>query len=257
MAVNTRAHTEEADAVVAAIRAGGGSAFAVTANVTDPSAVRRMFETVADHGTAAGPGQQRLVPSPAARPDDHRRGLASGPLGHPRRRIPLHPVRAARAHPWRADRQHPRPQRTGRRPRAGAPLGGQARAARAHRWHSRRRCATTGSRSTRCRPGVDADGPELDRCRAEIASQVARLAFADAAELTGTVVRVDCDGACRQRFSGVVSASIASTSPAGLQRKGGIGKPFRPITAQHLVGEPVELVRSSSSVSLLPGVPRA
>ncbi|HEY6645647.1 MAG TPA: SDR family oxidoreductase, partial [Mycobacterium sp.] len=51
VAVNTRAHTEEADAVAAAIRAGGGSAFAVTANVTDPSAVRRMFETVAAHGT--------------------------------------------------------------------------------------------------------------------------------------------------------------------------------------------------------------
>jgi 3-oxoacyl-[acyl-carrier protein] reductase len=43
-------------------------------------------------------------------------------------------------------------------------------------------------------PGVDTDGPDLDRCRAEIASQVAHLAFADAAELTGTVVRVDCDG---------------------------------------------------------------
>ena len=51
VAVNTRARTEEADAVAAAIRVGGGSAFAVTANVTDPSAVRRMFETVADHGT--------------------------------------------------------------------------------------------------------------------------------------------------------------------------------------------------------------
>ena len=43
-------------------------------------------------------------------------------------------------------------------------------------------------------PGVDSDGPELDRCRTEIAAQVARLAFAEAAELTGTVVRVDCDG---------------------------------------------------------------
>jgi NAD(P)-dependent dehydrogenase (short-subunit alcohol dehydrogenase family) len=43
-------------------------------------------------------------------------------------------------------------------------------------------------------PGVDTEGPELDRCRAEIASAVARLAFADAGELTGTVVRIDCDG---------------------------------------------------------------
>jgi hypothetical protein len=52
-------------------------------------------------------------------------------------------------------------------------------------------------------PGVDSDGPELDRCRSEIASQVARLAVADASELTGTVVHVDCDGA------EVVSASQA------------------------------------------------
>jgi 3-oxoacyl-[acyl-carrier protein] reductase len=52
-------------------------------------------------------------------------------------------------------------------------------------------------------PGVDTDGPEIDQCRAEIASQVAGLAFADAAELSGTVVRVDCDG------TEVVSASQA------------------------------------------------
>ena len=51
-------------------------------------------------------------------------------------------------------------------------------------------------------PGVDNEGPELDRCRAEIASQVARLAFAEAEELSGTVVRVDCDGS-------VVSAPTA------------------------------------------------
>ena len=52
-------------------------------------------------------------------------------------------------------------------------------------------------------PGVDTDGPEIHQCRAEIASQVAGLAFADAAELSGTVVRVDCDG------TEVVSASQA------------------------------------------------
>lgn len=41
-------------------------------------------------------------------------------------------------------------------------------------------------------PGVDTDGPDLDRCRAEIASEVARLAFVDAAEVTGTCVSIDC-----------------------------------------------------------------
>ena len=51
VAVNTRARAEKADAVVAAIRAANGSAFAVTADVTDSAAVERMFETVAAHGT--------------------------------------------------------------------------------------------------------------------------------------------------------------------------------------------------------------
>ena len=50
VAVNTRARSEEADAVAAAIRAGGGCAFAVTANVTDPAAVRHMFDTIAARG---------------------------------------------------------------------------------------------------------------------------------------------------------------------------------------------------------------
>ena len=51
VAVNTRARADKADAVVAAIRAANGSAFVVTADVTDPAAVQRMFETVAAHGT--------------------------------------------------------------------------------------------------------------------------------------------------------------------------------------------------------------
>jgi 3-oxoacyl-[acyl-carrier protein] reductase len=45
-------------------------------------------------------------------------------------------------------------------------------------------------------PGIEANVTEdfEIRCRAEIASAVGRLAFADASELTGTVIRVDCDG---------------------------------------------------------------
>ena len=42
-------------------------------------------------------------------------------------------------------------------------------------------------------PGIDCDGADLERCRDEIAEQVARLAV-EPTELTGTVVRVDCDG---------------------------------------------------------------
>jgi 3-oxoacyl-[acyl-carrier protein] reductase len=42
-------------------------------------------------------------------------------------------------------------------------------------------------------PGIDCDGADLDRCRDEIAEQVARLTV-EPTEVTGTVVRVDCDG---------------------------------------------------------------
>jgi NAD(P)-dependent dehydrogenase (short-subunit alcohol dehydrogenase family) len=54
-------------------------------------------------------------------------------------------------------------------------------------------------------PGIEGDVTDdlMLGCRSEIASQVARLAFAEAAELSGTVVRVDCEG------SAVVSASQA------------------------------------------------
>ena len=203
--MNTRARTEEADAVAAAIRAGGGSAFAVTANVTDPSAVRRMFETVADQGTlrvlvnnASYRFQRQRVQ--AITEDDWR----CGPLGHPRRRLSLSPVAAACAHPGWADRQHPRPQRTGRRPRTGAPLGGQARAAGPHAGTRGGAARRRGGGQRGVATGMEADVTvDLElRCRAEIASAVARLAFVDAKELTRYVVRVDCDGS-------VVSAPTA------------------------------------------------
>ncbi len=42
-------------------------------------------------------------------------------------------------------------------------------------------------------PGIDCVGADLDRCRDEIAEQVARLTL-EPTEVTGTVVRVDCDG---------------------------------------------------------------
>ena len=50
VAVNTRARSEEAGCGRRSDRAGGGYAFAVTANVTDPSAVRRMFDAIAARG---------------------------------------------------------------------------------------------------------------------------------------------------------------------------------------------------------------
>jgi 3-oxoacyl-[acyl-carrier protein] reductase len=46
VAVNYVSRPEEADALVASIEAGGGQARAVLADVADPAAVRRMFDTV-------------------------------------------------------------------------------------------------------------------------------------------------------------------------------------------------------------------
>ena len=69
-------------------------------------------------------------------------------------------------------------------------------------------------------PGVDTDVTEAWTGAApKSLPQVARLAFADAAELTGTVVRVDCDGSVVSAAHGVVSASIASTSPPSRSEK--------------------------------------
>jgi NAD(P)-dependent dehydrogenase (short-subunit alcohol dehydrogenase family) len=196
VAVNTRSRVEEADAVVAAIRAADGDAFTVTADVTDPSAVQHMFETVAAHGTL-----RVLVNNASYRP-----------------RQPVHTITEE---DWRLVRE--------------VTLDGAFRCIRAALPTLRRggsiinilgRNALTGDPDrvhvsaakhgllgltvalaaalrqdgvavNAVSPGVEAttcDGPDLDRCRGEIASQVAHLAFVDAAEVTGTVVRVDCDG---------------------------------------------------------------
>jgi NAD(P)-dependent dehydrogenase (short-subunit alcohol dehydrogenase family) len=193
VAVNTRAHTEQADAVAAAIRAGGGSAFAVTADVTDPSAVRRMFETVAAHGTL-----RVLVNNASYRPRQRVQAITEqdwyqvrsvtldGAFRCIRRALPaLIPggrivnILGRNALVGDPERVHLSAAKHGL-------LGLTLALAVALR--------DDGVAVNAVSPGVDTDGPELDRCRAEIASQVARLAFANASEVTGTVVRVDCDG---------------------------------------------------------------
>ena len=190
VAVNTRARTEEADAVAAAIRAGGGSAFAVTANVTDPSAVRRMFDTVAAHGTL-----RVLVNNASYRPRQRVQTVTlDGAFRCIRCALPaLIPggrivnILGRNALAGDPERVHLSAAKHGL-------LGLTLALAAALR--------DDGVAVNAVSPGVDNEGPELDRCRAEIASQVARLAFAEAEELSGTVVRVDCDGS-------VVSAPTA------------------------------------------------
>ncbi|WP_133119139.1 SDR family NAD(P)-dependent oxidoreductase [Mycolicibacterium agri] len=204
VAVNTRAHTPQAEAVAAGIRANGGCAFAVTANVTDPSAVRHMFEAIAARG--------RL------------RVLVNNASYRPRQRVNTiteddwHQVRSVTLDGAFRCIRHGLPALTpggrivnilGRNALAGDPERVHLSAAK----HGLLGLTLALSKALRAdgvavnavSPGVDVDtdGPELDLCRVEIASQVARLAFADAAEVTGTVVRVDCDGAA------AVSASQA------------------------------------------------
>ncbi|RDH80416.1 SDR family NAD(P)-dependent oxidoreductase [Mycolicibacterium moriokaense] len=205
VAVNTRAHSEQADAVAAAIRAGGGCAFSVTANVTDPSAVRHMFDTVAAHGRL-----RVLVNNASYRPrqrvetiteDDWyqvRAVTLDGAFRCIRNALPaLVPggrivnILGRNALEGDPERVHLSAAKHGL---LGLTLG-MAAALRAD-----------GVAVNAVSPGMEpnvSDGPELDRCRMEIASQVARLAFANAADTTGTLVRVDCDGA------EVVSASAA------------------------------------------------
>jgi NAD(P)-dependent dehydrogenase (short-subunit alcohol dehydrogenase family) len=203
VAVNTRARTEEADAVAAAIRAAGGSAFAVTANVADPSAVRRMFETVAAHGTlrvlvnnASYRPRQRVQAITEEDWDQVRSVTLDGAFHCIRCALPaLIPggrivnILGRNALAGDPDRVHLSAAKHGL-------LGLTLALAAALR--------DDGVSVNAVSPGIEADATEdLElRCRAEIASQVARLAFAEAKELTGTVVRVDCDGS-------VVSAPTA------------------------------------------------
>jgi 3-oxoacyl-[acyl-carrier protein] reductase len=193
VAVNTRARTEEADAVVAAIRAGGGHAFAVTANVTDPSAVRRMFETVADHGTL-----RVLVNNASYRPRQRVQTITEDDWNQVRSVTLDGAFRCIR---YALPSLIPGGRIVnilGRNALAGDPERVHLSAAK-HGLLGLTLALATALRDEEVAvnavsPGVDTEGPELDRCRAEIAAAVARLAFADAAELTGTVVRIDCDG---------------------------------------------------------------
>jgi 3-oxoacyl-[acyl-carrier protein] reductase len=194
VAVNTRSRTEEADAVVAAIRALGGRAFSVTANVTDPSAVRRMFEAVADRGTL--------------------RVLVNNASYRPRQRVQTiteddwHQVRSVTLDGAFRCIRCALPSLTpggrivnilGRNALAGDPERVHLSAAKHGLLGLTLALAAAlrgdGVAVNAVSPGIEANVTEdLEiRCRGEIASAVGRLAFADASELTGTVIRVDCD----------------------------------------------------------------
>jgi 3-oxoacyl-[acyl-carrier protein] reductase len=206
VAVNTRAHTEEADGVAAVIRAAGGNAFAVTANVTDPAAVRRMFDAVAARGTL-----RVLVNNASYRPRQRVQTITEDDW-HQVRSVTLDGafrcIRSALPALIPGGRIV---NILGRNALAGDPDRVHLSAAKHGLLGLTLALAAAlredGVAVNAVSPGVDTDGPELDRCRAEIASQVARLAFADAKEVTGTVVHVDCDGSVVSGVQGERSTS--------------------------------------------------
>ena len=195
VAVNTRSRTEEADAVAAAIRAGGGRAFSVTANVTDPSAVRRMFEAVADRGTL-----RVLVNNASYRPRQCVQTITEEDW-HQVRSVTLDGafrcIRCALPSLIPGGRIV---NILGRNALAGDPERVHLSAAKHGLLGLTLALAAAlrgdGVAVNAVSPGIEANVTEdLEiRCRDEIASAVGRLAFADASEVTGTVVRVDCDG---------------------------------------------------------------
>jgi NAD(P)-dependent dehydrogenase (short-subunit alcohol dehydrogenase family) len=205
IAVNTRARAEEADAVVAAIRAEGGRAFAVTADVTDPSAVRRMFETVATHGTV-----RVLVNNASYRPRQSVLTITEEDW-HQVRSVTLDGafrcIRCALPALIPGGRIV---NILGRNAMAGDPERVHLSAAKHGLLGLTRALAAAlrgeGVAVNAVSPGIDADASDehVRRCRGEIADQVAALSFANAADLTGSVITVDCDGAQ------VVSDSAAS-----------------------------------------------
>jgi NAD(P)-dependent dehydrogenase (short-subunit alcohol dehydrogenase family) len=204
VAVNTRAHSEQADAVAAAIRAGGGCAFSVTANVTDPTAVRHMFEAIAARGRL-----RVLVNNASYRPRQPVATITEDDW-HQVRSVTLDG--AFRCIRYALPALIPGGRIVnilGRNALAGDPERVHLSAAKHGLLGLTLAMAAAlredGVAVNAVSPGVEGAASDdlMDGCRAEIASQVARLAFANAAEVTGTVVRVDCDGA------EVVSASAA------------------------------------------------
>ena len=232
------------------------SAFAVTANVTDPSAVRHMFDAIADRGRL-----RVLVNNASYRPRQRVESITEDDW---------HQVRAVTLDGAFRCIRHAMPALIpggrivnilGRNALAGDPERVHLSAAK----HGLLGLTVAMAAALRdegvavnaVSPGVDSDAPELEQCRAEIASQVARLAFADAAELTA---RWCASTATAQKSSALLRRGELEhrvDAPLDFSEKAAsasLSARSRPITPS---ARPWNLSRNSSSVSRLPGVPRA
>jgi 3-oxoacyl-[acyl-carrier protein] reductase len=193
VAVNTRSRAGDAESVVAAIEAAGGRAFTATADVADPVAVQRMFGDLSRHGRV-----RVVVNNASYRPrspfaditeDDWRKVHAvtlDAAFTCIRNALPTL-VPGGRV-----------VNILGRNALDGDPQRVHVSAAKYALLGLTRSLAASlrddGVAVNAVSPGIDCDGADLERCRDEIAEQVARLTV-EPTEVTGTVVRVDCDGA--------------------------------------------------------------
>ena len=192
VAVNTRSRAGDADEVVDAIRATGGAAFTVAADITDPVAVQQMFATIAEHGNV-----RVLVNNASYRPraafaditeEDWRRVHAvtlDGAFTCIRHALPTlvpggHVVNILGRNALDDDpaRVHVSAAKYG--------LLGLTRALAAS-------LRSEGVTVNALSPGIVCEGDDLTRCRDEIAEHIVRLTT-DSGEITGALVRVDCDG---------------------------------------------------------------
>ena len=213
--------------MVAAIRAGGGQRVRGHGR-TSPTRLRCDACSRPSRRTAA---LRVLVNNASYRPrqqrhDDHRRGLASGPVGHARRRIPVYPLRAAGPHPRVAASSTSSaathlagdPQRVHLSAAKHGLLGLTLSFAAALR--------DDGVAVNAVSPGVDADGPtSWTRCRAEIALRWRAGLRRGCRAHRDASSRVDCEGARgRQRLLRRGELEHPLDVAGVLERKGGVGK---------------------------------
>ncbi|MDT5391622.1 MAG: 3-oxoacyl-[acyl-carrier protein] reductase [Mycobacterium sp.] len=192
IAVNTRSRAGDAEAVVAAIESAGGHAFSAPADVADAASVRGMFDGIAHHGRV-----RVVVNNASYRPrspfaditEEDWHAVHSVTLDGAflciRNALPtLVPggrvvnILGRNALDGDPKRVHVSSAKYG--------LLGLTRALSAS-------LRADGVAVNAISPGIECAGIDLDRCRDEIAEQVARLTV-EPTEVTGTVVRVDCDG---------------------------------------------------------------
>lgn len=192
VAVNTRSRATDADAVVSGIAAAGGQAFAVVADITEPAEVERMFDTVAAHGQV-----RVLVNNASYRPrsafaditdeDWHRVHAVTldGAYRCIRAALPTLVPGGRVVNLLGRNALDGDPQRVHVSSAKYGLLGLTRSLAAALR--------SDGVTVNAVSPGIDCTGAALEHCRDEIAEQVARLSRPHG-DISGSVVRVDCDG---------------------------------------------------------------